>query len=38
VIGHVFLRNWNERVDELRVFIQQAAMVVAVVRLPNLLV
>lgn len=31
VIGHVFLRNWNERVDELRVFIQQAAIVVAVV-------
>ncbi|GAQ92879.1 hypothetical protein KFL_011790010, partial [Klebsormidium nitens] len=31
VIGHVFLRNWNERVDELQVFIQQAAIVVAVI-------
>ncbi|GAQ86554.1 hypothetical protein KFL_002960090 [Klebsormidium nitens] len=31
VIGHVFLANWNERVDELHVFIQQAAIVVAVI-------
>jgi hypothetical protein len=31
VIGHVFFTNWHERVDELRVFIQQAAIVVAVV-------